>query len=94
MPQEVAIGDVTVQIVLIIGLILLNSFFAAAEIAIVSMRRSRIRHLAEEERDPRAARVARLVEEPGRFLATIQIGTTLGSEGSTWIKAFLVHTQG
>ncbi|HEX2923274.1 MAG TPA: hemolysin family protein [Chloroflexota bacterium] len=77
MPQEVAIGDVTVQIVLIIGLILLNSFFAAAEIAIVSMRRSRIRHLAEEERDPRAARVARLVEEPGRFLATIHIGTTL-----------------
>ncbi len=77
MPQEVAIGDITVQIALIIGLIVLNSFFAAAEIAIVSVRRSRIRHLAEEERDPRAGRVARLVEQPGRFLATIQIGTTL-----------------
>lgn len=77
MPQEVAAGDVTVQIALIVGLILLNSFFAAAEIAIVSMRRSRIRHLAEEERDPRAIRVARLVAQPSRFLATIQIGTTL-----------------
>jgi len=77
MPQEVATGNVTVQLGLIIGLILLNSFFAAAEIAIVSMRRSRIRHLAEEERDPRAARVARLVAQPSRFLATIQIGITI-----------------
>jgi len=77
MPQGVSIQDVTIQILVIVGLILLNAFFAAAEIAIVSMRRSRIRHLAEEERNPHAAAVARLVEQPGRFLATTQIAVTL-----------------
>lgn len=77
MPPEVAVQDITLQLVLILGLILLNAFFAAAEIAIVSMRRSRIRHLVEEERDPRAAIVARLIEQPSRFLATIQVGVTL-----------------
>jgi putative hemolysin len=69
--------DSALQTTLIAALILLNAFFAAAELAIVSMRRSRIRQLVEEARDDRAAAVARLVEQPGRFLATIQIGTTL-----------------
>lgn len=72
MPQ-----DLTLQLLLIAGLVLLNAFFAAAEIAIVSVRRSRLRQLVEAERDPRAAAVQRLVDEPGRFLATIQIGVTL-----------------
>jgi len=77
MPEQPTVADIAIEVAVIAVLILLNAFFAAAEIAIVSMRRSRIRHLAEEERDPRAATVARLVEQPGRFLATIQIGVTL-----------------
>ncbi|MGE5619709.1 MAG: hemolysin family protein [Sphingomonadaceae bacterium] len=77
MPQETAVQDITIQLAVILVLILLNAFFAAAEIAIVSARRSRLRHLAEEERDPRAATVLRLLEEPSRFLATIQVGVTL-----------------
>jgi putative hemolysin len=71
MPQ-----DIVVQIVVILGLVLLNAFFAAAEIAIVSMRRTRLRQLVEEEHDPRAASAQRLVEQPSRFLATIQLGVT------------------
>ncbi len=77
MPQQISIQDITVQLVVIVALILLNAFFAAAEIAIVSMRRSRLRHLVEEERNPRAMTVQRLVEQPGRLLATTQIGVTL-----------------
>ncbi len=56
-------------------LILLNGFFAAAEIALVSARRSRVRQIAAGG-DPRAERVAHLQEDPDRFLATVQIGIT------------------
>ncbi len=77
MPQEISPGDISIQLLVIVFLILLNAFFAAAEIAIVSMRRSRLRHLVEEEHNPRAETVSRLVEQPGRMLATIQIGVTL-----------------
>jgi putative hemolysin len=77
MPDDPIGGNITLQIALIAGLILLNAFFAAAEIAIVSMRRTRIRQLAEEEGDPAARAVARLIDKPGRFLATIQVGVTL-----------------
>ena len=56
-------------------LILLNGFFAGAEIALISARRSRIQQLAAEG-DARAQRVAALQEDPDRFLATVQIGVT------------------
>ena len=56
-------------------LILLNGFFAAAEIALISARRSRIQQLAAGG-DSRAQRVAALQGDPDRFLATVQIGVT------------------
>ncbi len=65
-----------VDLLLIAALILVNAFFAAAEIALVSARRPRLRQLAEEGN--RAARtVLRLVEEPARFLSTVQVGITI-----------------
>lgn len=70
-------ADSALQILAIVALVLLNAFFAAAEIAIVSVRRSRLRQLVEEAGDPRAAVVRRLVEQPASFLATIQVGVTL-----------------
>ena len=64
------------DLLLIAALILVNAFFAAAEIALVSARRPRLRQLAEEGN--RAARtVLRLVEEPARFLSTVQVGITI-----------------
>jgi len=57
------------------ALILLNGFFAGAEIALISARRSRIQQLAAEG-DGRAQRVAALQEDPDRFLATVQVGVT------------------
>ncbi|MFZ5873412.1 MAG: hemolysin family protein [Bacillota bacterium] len=65
------------QIGLILLLILLNAVFASAEIALVSVRRSRIDVLAKKG-DRRAVAVARLLKgDPGRYLAAIQIGVTL-----------------
>lgn len=61
----------------IIGLlILLNAFFAAAEIAVISVRETRIRPLAEKGSTP-AVTLLKFLQDPSRFLATIQIGVTL-----------------
>ncbi|HSF57831.1 MAG TPA: hemolysin family protein, partial [Candidatus Binatia bacterium] len=64
--------------ILIFSLILANGFFAAAEIAIIATRKSRIDALLEKGVRSAAA-VARLKNDPDRFLATVQIGVTLVS---------------
>jgi hypothetical protein len=61
---------------IILLLIVLNGFFAMAELAVVSSRKARLRQMAESGR--RGALTAlRLAENPGRFLSTVQIGITL-----------------
>jgi putative hemolysin len=64
------------ELLVIVLLTLLEGFFVAAEIALVSVRRSRIEQLVEEDR-PGARRVRRLLDEPGRFLAVSQLGLTI-----------------
>ena len=64
------------QLLLLVVLILLNAFFAAAEIAVVSLNGTKLRKL-EEEGDKKAGKLLRLVEEPASFLSTIQVGITL-----------------
>jgi putative hemolysin len=63
------------EILIIAVLILLNGLFVAAELALVTVRRSRLQQLTEEGKAG-ARRTARLVEHPGRFLAVIQLGIT------------------
>ena len=67
--------ETVLQIVVIIILTLFEGVFVAAEIALVTMRRSRIDQLVEEG-NRSAKRVKRLVAQPGRFLAVTQIGLT------------------
>jgi putative hemolysin len=63
------------DLLLVIGLILLGGFFAASEIALITVKRHRLGQLAAEgSRSARAAQ--RLVDNPSRFLATIQIAIT------------------
>ena len=64
------------DILLILFLILLNGFFSASEISLISLRKSRVRHLVKTG-NAAARRVQKLQEEPERFLATAQIGVTL-----------------
>jgi len=64
------------DILLISLLIIVNGFFSASEISLISLRRSRVRHLAKSG-NPVARRVQKLQEEPERFLGTVQIGITL-----------------
>ncbi len=65
-----------VDLLIIVLLTLLEGFFVAAEIALVSIRRSRVEQLVDEGR-PGARRVSRLLKEPGRFLAVLQLGLTV-----------------
>ncbi len=57
-------------------LIFLNAFFAAAEIAVISLNENIVRKQAEEG-DRKAAKMLRMVSEPTGFLSTIQVGITL-----------------
>ena len=63
------------ELVVIAMLILLNGLFAAAEISLVTIRRSRVQQLIEEG-NRGARRVSRLLGKPGRMLAVIQLGIT------------------
>ncbi len=64
------------QFLTLLALILVNGLFAMAELAVVSSRRTRLEQLAEEG-SKGAAAALRLLEEPTRFLSTVQIGITL-----------------
>ena len=64
------------QIAILLGLTALNAFFSGAEIAILSVRKSRLRELAEEG-SKRARSALRLREHPEQFLATVQVGITV-----------------
>jgi putative hemolysin len=64
------------QIAVLVVLTLLEGFFVASEIALVSVRRSRIEQLVDED-NPGAKRVRRLLDDPGRFLAVSQLGLTI-----------------
>ncbi len=63
------------QILVIVLLTLLEAVFVAAEIALVTIRRTRVEQLIDEGNGA-AKRVHRLVQQPGRFLAVIQVGLT------------------
>ena len=64
------------QLLLQVVFILVNAFFAATEIAVVSLNSAKLRKL-EEEGDPKAPQLLKLVEAPSAFLSTIQIAITL-----------------
>jgi putative hemolysin len=64
------------ELLFILLLILANGLFAGAEIAIISVRKTRVRELCEEGRGSARA-LARLRETPESFFATVQIGITV-----------------
>jgi putative hemolysin len=78
------------EILFLVFLTLLEGFFVASEIALVSVRRSRIDQLVEEG-NPSARRVRKLLDDPGRFLAVAQIGLTfIGFFASAFAAVSLV----
>lgn len=66
------------EIIILVILIGINAFFAAAEISVVSLKEITLERKASEG-DKKAQQLLEIIKEPSKFLATIQVGVTLAS---------------
>lgn len=93
--------NLVLQFILLLILTLLNAFFSASEMALVSLNRSRVEQKAEEG-DKKFIRLLSVLENPNNFLSTIQVGITfisllqgaslsasLGSVIASWFGDFV-----
>ncbi len=64
------------QLLLQFILIALNAFFAATEIAVISLNSQKMKAMAEDG-DKKAEKILGIIEDPTKFLSTIQVGITL-----------------
>ncbi|MHB8127773.1 MAG: hemolysin family protein [Mobilitalea sp.] len=82
------------QIIILVFLTMINAFFACAEMAMVSVNKNKMRRLAEEGRKS-AKLVIKFLEEPTKFLSTIQVAITLsGFFSSATAASGLSHPLG
>ena len=70
--MDTVIWQILVQVILIA----LNAFFAASEIAVISLNEVKLRRQMEEG-DKKASKLLRMMEDSTKFLSTIQVGITL-----------------
>lgn len=75
-PEPDPAGDLILKLILLAFLIFVNAFFAASEIAVISLNDNKIQKMAEEGHK-KARQVLKLTANSSNFLATIQIGVTL-----------------
>lgn len=71
-----SISFTNMEIFIIFILTLLNAFFALSEISLVSVKRSKIEHLADQG-NSRAKTILELLDKPENFLSSVQVGITL-----------------
>jgi putative hemolysin len=84
-------GELLLNCGIVLLLILIEGLFVAAEISLVSLRDQQIRAMAESSR--RGAIVARLISDPNRFLAAVQIGVTTTALLSSAFGAVTISDQ-
>ena len=95
-------GDIVVDLALLLFLILLNGILAMSEIAVVSSRKARLQKLADDD-SPGAQSALALHNEPSIFLSTVQVGittvgilsgaigeTALADPLTTWLASFVL----
>ena len=75
--------DTLFRILLVLLIVVVNGYFAGAEVALLSVRQSRLRQLAEEGHAGAQAAL-NLLANPGRLLSVTQVGVTLASLGLGW----------
>src|SRR5260370_16128176 len=69
-----------------------NAFFAAAEVSLLTVRRSRLRQMADEG-DKGAKAALNLLANPERLLSVTQVGVTLASLGLGWAGEGTIYTM-
>ncbi|MBF2356374.1 HlyC/CorC family transporter [Listeria welshimeri] len=84
--------QIILQLILIVVLTMLNALFASAEMALVSLNKNRVKSQAETG-DKKAVMLAKLVDDPSKFLATIQVGITLAGFFSSASAATSIATR-
>ncbi|EAD3582913.1 HlyC/CorC family transporter [Listeria monocytogenes] len=84
--------QIILQLILIVVLTMLNAFFASAEMALVSLNKNRVKSQAETG-DKKSVMLAKLVDDPSKFLATIQVGITLAGFFSSASAATSIATR-
>ena len=70
------------QLLLQLILILINAFFAAAEVAVISLNEKKVKSKADDG-DKKAKEMLKMIDNPTKFLSTIQIGITLAG---FWVR--------
>ena len=70
--------NLVLELLALVGLLLLNAFFVAAEYGLVTSRRTRIMEL-EHSGNRRARAVRRITSDPPRFISSMQLGVTISS---------------
>lgn len=76
-------SDLTFRIPLVLLIVAANAFFAGAEVALISVRHSRVRQMAEDGVAGAAAALS-LLANPERLLSVVQVGVTAASLGLGW----------
>lgn len=76
MDNDPDVNNIGAQILILVVLTLVNAFFACAEMAMVSVNKTKVRKLAEDGKSS-AKLVLRFLDEPTKFLSTIQVAITL-----------------
>ena len=84
--------SIIVCLIIIISCIILQAFFCASEMALVSANRLRIRHLADSG-DPRARVIHKLLEYPEKFLSTTMVGINLFLVLGATVASYLFSRQ-
>jgi putative hemolysin len=71
------VSQVPWDILIVLLIVFIGGFFAAAEMALVSLREGQVKAISQ--RGKRGQRAAKLAEDPNRFLSAVQIGVTLAT---------------
>ena len=69
-------GKTVAEILLVFFFVLVNAFFSGTEMAVISLNDAKMRKMAEDGHK-KAKRIVKFIDNPGNFLATIQVGVTL-----------------
>ena len=69
-------GKTIADILIVFFFVFVNAFFSGTEMAVITLNDAKMRKMSEEG-DRKARRIVRFLDNPGNFLATIQVGVTL-----------------